>query len=286
MTSIADLTTKATPTWCPGCGDFTILSTIKNAIVEAGLEPHNTVVCSGIGCGSKLPHYVKTYGFESLHGRGLTIATGIKLANNRLNVIAVGGDGDTYGIGGNHFMHSMRRNLDITLIVQDNAIYGLTKGQTSPTSQRGFKSNSTPFGALEEPVNPVNWAIAAGATYVARGFALDIIHLKKLIVDAMKHKGFALVDVLQPCVTYNKANTADWYKQRIYKLEETEHDPSDKYAAIKMGEMMWTDKIPIGLFYKTEKPTYEEGLPQIAKQPLAKQDISNIDISGLLKKYK
>ena len=164
MATIAELTTKEAPKWCPGCGDFTILSAVKMAISEAGLAQHETAIVSGIGCGSKTPHYVKTYGFESLHGRGLAVATGIKLANNKLNVMQVSGDGDTYGIGGNHFMHTMRRNLDMTLVVQNNAVYGLTKGQTSPTSQKGFKSNSTPSGVLEEPVNPITWAIAAGAT--------------------------------------------------------------------------------------------------------------------------
>jgi 2-oxoglutarate ferredoxin oxidoreductase subunit beta len=284
MSTINDLTTAEAPTWCPGCGDFTILSTIKMAIAEAGLEQHNTLITSGIGCGSKTPHFVKTYGFEGLHGRSLPVATGARLANNRLNVIAVAGDGDIYGIGGNHFMHSMRRNLDITLIVQDNAIYGLTKGQTSPTSRKGFVSNSTPFGVLEDPVNPLTWAIAAGATYVARGFAFDMNHLKALIVNGIKHKGFALIDVLQPCVTYNRINTADWYKQRVYKLEESGHNPNDRTAALAKAEE-WGDRIPIGLFYKAEKPTYEDGLPQIAGKPLVEHDISNVDIKPLLNKY-
>ena len=250
-------------------------------------EPHSYLV-KGIvvhNCGSKTPHFVRTYGFEGLHGRGLAVASGAKLANNILNVIAVAGDGDTYGIGGNHFMHSMRRNLDMTLVVQNNEVYGLTKGQTSPTSEKGFKSNSTPNGVLEDPVNPITWAITAGATYVARGYAMDIIHLKKLIADGMKHKGFALIDVFQPCSTYNKINTMDWYKSRIFKLEDTGHNPEDKLAAMKMGEM-WGDRIPIGLFYRTSKPTYEDGTPQIATVPLARQDISNVDISGLLKRYK
>ena len=284
MATISELTTKATPTWCPGCGDFTILSTIKNCISELNLKQEDTAIFSGIGCGSKTPHFVQTYGFETLHGRGLAVATGAKLANHKLNVIEVSGDGDTYGIGGNHFMHTMRRNLDITLIVQDNAVYGLTKGQTSPTSRKGFKSNSTPNGVLEEPVNPVNWAIVAGATYVARGYAMDIVHLKKLIMGAMKHKGFALVDILQPCVSYNKVNTAEWYRQRVFKLEESGHNTSDKVKALEMGDM-FGDKIPIGLFYQTEKPTYEDGLPQLAT-PLVKQDISNIDIGPYLKRFK
>src|SRR3989344_8955626 len=183
------------------CGDFTILSTIKMAIAEVGIAQHETAIVSGIGCRSKTPHSVNTYGFESLHGRGLAVATGIKLANNKLNVLEVSGDGDTYGIGGNHFMHTMRRNIDMTLVVQNNAVYGLTKGQTSPTSQKGFKSNSTPSGVLEEPVNPITWSIAAGATFVARGYSMDIMHLKKIMVEAIKHRGFAIIDVFQPCTT-------------------------------------------------------------------------------------
>lgn len=284
MATIAELTTKEAPTWCPGCGDFTILSTLKIAISELQLEQHNTLIVSGIGCGSKTPHFVKAYGFEGLHGRALPVATGAKLANHNLNVIVVTGDGDCYGIGGNHYMHAMRRNLDMTLIVQNNAVYGLTKGQTSPTSQKGFVSNSTPSGVLEEPVNPLTWAIAAGATYVARGNAMDIMHLKKLIGDAVKHKGFALIDVFQPCTTYNKINTAEWYKQRIYKLEDIGHNTEDKALALAKAEE-WGDKIPIGLFYKTIKPTYEEGLPQLTKGPLVKHDITNIDVTPLLMKF-
>jgi 2-oxoglutarate ferredoxin oxidoreductase subunit beta len=227
MPTVAELTTKEAPSWCAGCGDFTILSTLKSAIVELGIPQHQTLIVSGIGCGSKTPHYIKAYGFEGLHGRALPVATGAKLANHELNVIVVGGDGDGYGIGGNHLIHSMRRNFDMTYIVQNNEVYGLTKGQYSPTSEKGFKSPSTPNGAIEEPVNPIALALTMGATYVARGYAFDIVHLKKLIVEGSKHKGFALIDVFQPCSTYNKINTMAWYKQRIYKLEDNGHDTSN-----------------------------------------------------------
>lgn len=284
MATIAELTTKEAPTWCAGCGDFVILSTIKVAISEMGLEQHNTLIVTGIGCGSKTNHFIRAYGFEGLHGRALPVATGAKLANHNLNVIVVTGDGDCYGIGGNHYMHAMRRNLDVTLIVQNNAVYGLTKGQTSPTSQKGFVSNSTPSGVLEEPVNPLTWAIAAGATYVARGVATDINHLKKLITEGVRHKGFSLIDVFQPCTTYNKINTAEWYKQRLYKLEEAGHNPEDKAQALARAEE-WGDRIPIGLFYRTIRPTYEDGLPQLAKCPLIKQDITDIDVTPLLMKF-
>ncbi len=266
------------------CGDFMILGAIKSALADLDIEQHNTLIVSGIGCGSKTPHFVKTYGFEGLHGRALPVATGAKLVNNKLNVLVVTGDGDCYGIGGNHFMHSMRRNLDVTLIVQNNAVYGLTKGQTSPTSQKGFVSNSTPSGALEEPVNPMSWSIVAGATYVARASSLDMTHLKMLIENGVKHKGFALIDVFQPCTTYNKINTADWYRQRTYKLEEAGHNTEDKIAALTKAEE-WGDRIPIGLFYKVNKPTYEDGLPQIANTPIVKQNIENIDIEPLLARY-
>ena len=282
--TVASLTTKEAPTWCMGCGDFSILSVLKLAIVDAKLEPSDTVIVSGIGCGSKTPHFVKTYGFEGLHGRALPAATGMKIANPKLNIVIVTGDGDGYGIGGNHFIHTARRNLDMTHIIQNNEVYGLTKGQTSPTSEKGFKSNSTPQGALEEPVNPLALAITMGATFVARGYALDIPGLKKMITEAIMHKGCAVIDVFQPCSTYNKINTPEWYKARIFKLEETGHDISDKMKALEMAQM-WGDRIPIGVFYKTEKPTYESGLPQNTI-PLVEHDIKNIDIQPLLSKYR
>ncbi|MBI4020162.1 MAG: 2-oxoacid:ferredoxin oxidoreductase subunit beta [Candidatus Aenigmarchaeota archaeon] len=282
---MADLTPKELPTWCGGCGDFNILFTIKNALVELDADPANTLLVSGIGCGSKTPHFVKTYGFEGLHGRSLPVATGAKFANHKLDVIVVTGDGDGYGIGGNHLIHSMRRNLDLTHIVQNNEVYGLTKGQYSPTSPPGFKSPSTPQGAIEEPVNPVALGITMGATYVARGYAYEVNHLKQLIAGGIKHKGYALIDVFQPCSTYNKVNTIAWYKEHLYKLEEAGHDPKDKMQAMARA-MEGGDKLPIGLFYKEEKPTYEAGLPQLNGVPLSKMDISNIDITPMLERFK
>jgi len=284
MASISDLTTKESPTWCMGCGDFSILSAIKNAISQLNIEPHNVLISSGIGCGSKTPHFIKTYGFEGLHGRSLPVATGFKLSNHKMKVIAVAGDGDTYGIGGNHFIHTMRRNIDMTLIVQNNAIYGLTKGQTSPTSQKGFKSNSTPSGVLEEAVNPISTALTWGATFIARGFAFDVAHLVSVVKEAISHRGFSLVDVFQPCVTYNRINTMEWYKQRVYDLTKENHDSTNWFAAMEKA-LEWGDRIPIGVFYKTQKPTYEDGLPQIKDKALVEQDISNVDIRPLLKKY-
>ncbi len=285
MPTIAEMTTKEAPTWCMGCGDFTILSSVKNALVELGMPRENTLIVSGIGCGSKLPHFVNVYGFEGLHGRALPVAMGAKLANPDLNVIVVAGDGDGYGIGGNHFLHTLRRNLDITMIVENNAVYGLTKGQTSPTSEKGFKSNSTPQGVIEEPMNPISMAITGGATYVARGYAMDIIHLKKLIVDGIKHKGFSLIDIFQQCPTYNKINTTDWYKQKIYKLEDEKHDPTDFHAAIKKA--MEFDRKPIGLFWKKDAPTYdEEQRSRNDGRALVHEDISNVDISAMLNRFR
>ena len=282
LLKLVDIQAKEIPTWCGGCGDFNILYTLKNALVELNIEPENTLIVSGIGCGSKTPHFIKTYGFEGLHGRALPVATGAKIANRDLAVIVVAGDGDTYGIGTNHFMHSMRRNLDITVIVQNNEVYGLTKGQTSPTSPQGFVSNSTPSGALEEPVNPMSLAIVSGATYVARGFAYDPAQLKKLIVDGVRHKGFSLIDVFQPCTTYNKINTIQWYREHIYYIEG--HDPENKIAALQKAEESG-DRLPVGLFYKSHRPTYEDGLPQ-AHMPLARHDITSINIRELLDEFR
>ena len=282
MTTVAELTTKELPNWCAGCGDFNILFALKNALAELNIAREQTVIVSGIGCGSKTNHFLTTYGFEGLHGRSLAVATGIKLVNPELNVIVTAGDGDTYGIGGNHFLHTMRRNLDITLIVQNNAVYGLTKGQYSPTSRKGFKSPSSPGGALEEPINPMAMGIITGATYVARGFAYEIQHLIKLVKGAIAHKGFAIVDVFQPCSTYNKVQTLQWYKENIKKLEDMGHDPTDKAAALTKAVQWEPGNVPIGLFYKEEKPTYD----QLAGRAVTKDDISNIDIRSMLAKAK
>ncbi len=281
MTTVNELTTRTLPNWCPACGNYNIVFAIKNALTQLNIPRENTVLVSGIGCGSKTPHFLDTYGFESLHGRGLPVATGIKLANPKLTVIVTAGDGDTYGIGGNHFVHSMRRNLDITLIVQDNCVYGLTKGQYSPTSRKGMKTPSSPNGAIEEPLNPIAMGVVAGATYISRGFAYEIQHLTSLIKGAIAHKGFSLVDVLQPCSTYNKFQNLQWYKDNIYKLEDVGHDSSDIAAAFaRAGE--WGEKqVPIGLFYKDERPTYDE---QATDHSVAEDDISKINIRSLLDK--
>jgi 2-oxoglutarate ferredoxin oxidoreductase subunit beta len=270
-------------TWCPGCGNFAILTAIKKALVYLKIEPHNTVLVSGIGCSSHLPNWINTYGFCGIHGRALPPATGIKLVNNKLTVIAQGGDGDGYSIGTNHFIHACRRNIDIVYITHNNQIYGLTTGQTSPTSDKGTKTKSTPFGVLEEPVNPIALALSSGATFVARGYSGKPDHLTKMVMQAIRHKGFALVDVLQPCVTFNKVNTYQWFNERVYELEGR-HDPSDKVSAFKRS-LEWGNHIPIGVFYKASKPTYEDGIPQISKKPLVKHKIKNVNVKKLIEEF-
>lgn len=280
---MAELNSGHLPNWCPGCGDYGILAALKTALVKLNLPPEETVVVSGVGCGSKIPHFVKTYGFEGLHGRPVPPATGIHLANDRLKVIAIGGDGDGYGIGLGHFVHAMRRNLDMTYIVQDNEIYGLTTGQTSPTTKKGTKTKSTPHGAIETEINPIMMSLSAGSTFVARGFAGDIAHLSDLIAQGITHRGIAHIDVFQPCVTWRKDLPYDLYQKKIYKLEAEGHDPSDFEAAMKKARE--TERWPIGVFYKTEKPIYTDSIPFIKDAPIVKHDISNVDISNYVEEF-
>src|SRR5438128_5877738 len=239
------------PDWCPGCGDFSVLVALQRALFELELQPHQACVISGIGCSSNLPGYINTYGMHTLHGRALAVATGVRLGNHELKVICTGGDGDGYGIGGNHFVHAMRRNVDLTYIVMNNQVYGLTTGQLSPTSAKGMNTKSTPFGSVENPINPSPLAIAAGATYVARGFTGQQKHLVELIKGGVQHRGFALIDTFSPCVTYNHDNTHEFFKQRTRKLDELGHDPTNFHSAIEKGSL-WGDEIPIGLFWRRD----------------------------------
>ncbi|MCI4346560.1 MAG: thiamine pyrophosphate-dependent enzyme, partial [Thermoplasmata archaeon] len=207
------------PTWCPGCGDYGVIAAIEMSLKKLQIPVEDVVLVSGIGCSSNLPHFLNSYGFHGIHGRSLPVAEGIRWANHGLNVIVTGGDGDGFGIGAGHFVHAMRRNVKLTYIVMDNQIYGLTTGQASPTSMMGHKTKSTPEGVIENPLDPIALAIAAGATYVARGFSGDVKHMAELVANGIQHRGFAFIDALSPCVTYNKLNTFDWFRQRIYKLE-------------------------------------------------------------------
>ena len=246
-----DFKSKVEPDWCPGCGDFGVLNAMQRACAELGLKPHQILTVSGIGCSSNFPGYINSYGMHTLHGRSLVVATGAKMANHELTVIATGGDGDGYGIGGNHFTHTARRNVDLTYVVMNNQIYGLTTGQISPTSTLGMKTKSTPFGSVEYPLNPLTSAIMNGATYVARGYSSDIRQLTRLLKDAITHKGFSLVDIFSPCVTFNLDNDHPFFKSRVKKLEDEGHDTADWKSACEKA-MEWGDTIYTGLFFQRE----------------------------------
>jgi 2-oxoglutarate ferredoxin oxidoreductase subunit beta len=271
-----------TPAWCPGCGNFPILNVFKDAMVELGIEPHQFIIVSGIGQAGKFPHYLKCNTFNGLHGRTLPVATGIRLANHEMLTIAVAGDGDCYGEGGNHLIHAMRRNLNIKLFVHNNQIYGLTKGQASPTSMEGMITKNHPFGVFAQQFNPLALAVAVDCSFVARGFAGDTAHLKELIKEAINHKGFTLVDILQPCVTFNKMNTYQWYKQRVYRIQHG-YNPEDKIEAFKMA-LQWGDRIPIGVIYKNNRLIFEERFP-VLDTPLTKQTIGVSKLETALREF-
>jgi 2-oxoglutarate ferredoxin oxidoreductase subunit beta len=285
MVALKDLNTPKKNTWCPGCGNFGVLSAWKAALLELGLERERVIMVSGIGCHGKIVDYVNVNGFHGIHGRVLPLATGISLANPDLKVVGFSGDADCYDEGWDHFCHAIRRNIDMTLIVHNNMILALTTGQTTATSQEGFKTKSTPFGAFVPPLNPIAHAIIAHGTFVARGFAGDPKHLQSLIVEAVRHKGFSYIDVFQPCVTFNYLNTYDWFRQRVYKLQDAGHDYTDRQKALEKS-FEWGDRIPIGIFLKEERPTYRDNLPQVKGMPLTKMPIENVDISALLEQLK
>ena len=272
-----------TPTWCPGCGNFGILKAFKDTMVELGIEPHQFTVVSGIGQAGKLPHYLKCNTFNGLHGRTLPVATGLRLSNHEMLVIAVAGDGDCYGEGGNHLIHAMRRNINVKLFVHDNQVYGLTKGQASPTSLEGMITKNQPFGVFSEQLNPIALAIAIDCSFVARGFTGDMGHLKELMKASILHKGFSLLDILQPCVTFNKINTYEWYKQRVYHVEP-EYNPEDRIEAFKKA-LEWGERIPTGIIYKTHRPILEERIPVIKDNPLVRQSFDQSRLETALKEF-
>jgi 2-oxoglutarate ferredoxin oxidoreductase subunit beta len=284
MTLITDLATGCNPTWCPGCGDIAIWSAFKNAAVTQGWDNTNTVLTAGIGCHGHMLNYVKITSVEGLHGRALPLATGIKMANNKLNVFVFTGDGDSLAEGGNHFVNTCRRNHDITVILHDNAIYGLTTGQTSPRSPHGFKSKSTPFGNIDEPISPVTLAIASGATFVAREYASHIPQLSELIAKANNHKGIAIIDVLQPCISYNDLYTNEFYQKNTYYLPE-DYDKTNQPKAFEKSLEWGEKKIPLGIFYQVEKPSYEDQIPQIAEKTLVDNPPTKKDLTEVFKKY-
>lgn len=261
------------PTWCPGCGIYGIFAALKKAAANLKLDPEQLVVVTGIGCHGRLNSYFRSYGFHALHGRTLPVAAGVKLSNPRLSVLAISGDGDAYSIGLSHFIHSLRRNIGLTYLVVDNRVYALTQGQTSPTSAMGFVSVSTPTGSKEHPLNGAQLALASGGTFIARGFAGDPAQLAVLIEKAMKHKGFSLVEVLTPCVTHNKAYSYEWYRNSIERLDkDPSFNPHDKMQAWE--RLSQNGRIPVGLIYKEEKPSYEELLLPEKDKPLVFSDLT------------
>jgi 2-oxoglutarate/2-oxoacid ferredoxin oxidoreductase subunit beta len=254
--TLDDYKSGTKPTWCPGCGDFGVLNALYNSLRAKGYEPQDVVIVSGIGCSSRLPFFSSTYGFHTVHGRTMPIATGIKVANPNLKVLAMGGDGDAFAIGGGHFIHAARRNLDICYVIMDNATYGLTKGQTSPTSMVGFVTKTTPKGTPDRPVNPLQLALASGATFVARAFSGKPKELADMIVQGIDHRGFAVIDTYSPCPTFNKVNTFKYYRDEAQELPK-DHDPADLDQA--WARAASTDPLYLGTLYRSEgESSFEE----------------------------
>ncbi len=266
--------TSAPSWWCPGCGDFGVLAALQRALANLGLKNEETVIVTGIGCSGKLSGYVRAYGYHSLHGRALPPAQAIKLANKGLNVIVAGGDGDGYGIGAGHFLHAMRRNVNITYLVMDNLIYGLTKGQASPTSELGFITGTSPEGTIEAPIRPLALAMAAGATFVSQAFSGDMKHLMGTIEAGIQHEGFSLINTFSPCVTFNKKNTYQWFRDVLVKADdgsEIQHDPRDRAKAL---ELIYSNDVYYGVLYEEDRPTLEGQLKGLQGPPLSSLDIA------------
>jgi len=283
MNSLNQDFTGYSPTWCPGCGNWGIGSAIKQALVQLDFSPDQIVAVFGIGCSGNMNDFLNAYGFHALHGRAIPLAIGIKLANHKLPVIVIVGDGDCYGEGGNHLIHAARGNHDITVIVHNNRVYGLTTGQTSPTSAKGFKSKSTPLGLLEASINPLTLVLTQGATFVAQGYAGDVNHLTQIIKAAISHRGFSLVNIIQPCVSFNKINTYQYYQERIYNLDENYITDDLNKALIKASEIN-QEKFPLGIIYQKQSPTFTEDLIQLKEKTLIeKERFSNTDL--LIKEF-
>lgn len=276
--------TSTETAWCPGCGNYAILETLTGVLNQLETPPHQVVLVGGIGQAAKTNQYVTANGFSGLHGRSLPAAVAIKIANDKLTVIVNTGDGDSYGEGGNHFIHNIRRNVDITHFVHDNQIYGLTKGQPSPTSDSCDLSHKTNACNMSAPFNPLLIAIATGATFVARSFSGDKEHLAKIMHAAIKHQGYSLVDILQPCVSFNKINTFAYYKKRVKPLDES-YDATNKLAALEKA-MEFGETIPIGILYQEQSPTYEEKRPEIFDTvPLVNKQVSQEKVQKLIHRY-
>jgi 2-oxoglutarate ferredoxin oxidoreductase subunit beta len=280
MTKIDDFKSNDPIAWCPGCGNFGILNAWKNALAEMDLKPEEILMVSGIGQAAKLPHYLRCNTFNGLHGRTLPVATGAKIANHRLVVIAEGGDGDGYAEGGNHFIHAMRRNIGITYFVHNNQIYGLTKGQASPTSDEKMVTGTTPEGNTVCPERPLALAVAMECSFVARGYVGEMDHLKDLMKKAVQNEGFSLLEILQPCVSFNKTNTYDWYKKRVYRLENGPYDPFERADAFQKA-LEWGDKIPIGIIFQSRRKPYEKLAGLEGKEPLSHRERKGKDLEDL-----
>ncbi|MES9685640.1 2-oxoacid:ferredoxin oxidoreductase subunit beta [Gottfriedia sp. NPDC057991] len=273
MATFKEFRNNIKPNWCPGCGDFSVQASIQRAAANVGLEPDNLAVISGIGCSGRISGYINSYGLHGIHGRSLPIAQGVKMANRDLTVIASGGDGDGFAIGLGHTIHAIRRNIDITYIVMDNQIYGLTKGQTSPRSDVGFKTKSTPHGSVESALSVMEMALTAGGTFVAQSFSSDLKELTSLIEQGINHKGFSLINVFSPCVTYNKVNTYDWFKENLVKLSDIEgYDPSNKEMA--MQTLMQNKGLVTGLIYQNkEQKSYQQLISGYSEEPLVESEL-------------
>ena len=269
--------------WCPGCGNFSILKAVKQALVGLGLKPQEVLFVSGIGQAAKAPHYLRANVFNGLHGRSLPVATGAKLANPDLTVIAESGDGCTYGEGGNHFLAAIRRNINLTLLVHNNQVYGLTKGQASPTTDEGQITKAQPHGVPSVPFNPLAVAVAMQAGFVARGFSGMTDHLAGLIQQAVTHRGFSLVDILQPCVSFNKVNTFSWYKRRCFEIPG-DYDPTHWEGAMKTA-MEWGERIPVGIVYRNERPIFEDHFPVLKQGPLVGRGVDQEKVKQILETY-
>jgi 2-oxoglutarate ferredoxin oxidoreductase subunit beta len=271
--------------WCPGCGNFGILNAVKHALVELDKKPQDVMLFSGIGQAAKLPHYTRGHIFNGLHGRALPAAQAAKLANHRMTVLAFGGDGDMYGEGGNHFLHALRRNVDMTVLVHDNRVYGLTKGQASPTSDLGLKTRVQTEGVINRPLNPLALAISQHCAFVARSFSGNLEHLTAMIKAAILHPGFSYVEVMQPCVSFNHVNTHAWYKERVYDVgQDTKFDPSNYLQALEKAEE-WGQRIPVGVIYQADRPTYESQCSVLAAGPLVDQPFNEAVIAGFIQSY-
>ena len=282
MVTLNDYESRFEIKWCPGCGNFGILAAMKDALVKRGMAPHEVLIVSGIGQAAKTPEFMKCNMFHALHGRALPLATGAKMANHRLTILVNTGDGDCYGEGGNHFMHAIRRNVDLTVLAHNNMVYGLTKGQASPTSERGMVTRLQQHGVIMEPFNPLRVALALKAGFVARGFAGNSEHLSFLIQEGMKYNGFSLIDILQPCVSFNHVNTHQWYSERVYELEKEKSSPTDYMQAMARAQE-WGQRIPIGIFYREEKPSFTDQIYALQKEPLVDRAYDPAPLRQLMK---